>query len=259
VAAASAAGCIDDVTSFRTKVPYENTGARVERLLVLLEASATGDWYGGVQAGLTEGLSRCKVRPTILSSEPLELDPMARALETAKSVQANAVMAIVGQGARASYNDYTAERWLGFELWIVDLPSSKVVWLANAAVKMTGQGMSGRGAGVTFATSIVARLQSDGVLSGCPPQDTRPAPRADEARSVGGTRGTTGTADMASVWGTGQRVARTCEVHTTCEVREACRVPETRKGSQISIPHEEWSTQGMGTRETRKRCRRSSI
>jgi hypothetical protein len=97
-------------------------------------------------------------------------------------------MAIVGEGARASYNDYTAERWLSFELWIVDLPSSKVVWLANAAVKMTGQGMSGKGAGVTFAKNLVARLQSDGVLSGCPPQETRPAPRADEARISEGTR-----------------------------------------------------------------------
>jgi hypothetical protein len=175
-AAVAAGGCIEGVATFRSTIT-PGKAAPIERLLVLLDTGGEGDWYEGVQVGLKNGLAGCGVAPTVLVSVPLELEPVGRALETARAMGAGAVLAIVGHGATATFRDFNAERVLSFELWIVDLASRKVTWAAEADLKVTtGPWMAGKSSGAHFAASIIARLRTDGVLASCARPGT-PSPR----------------------------------------------------------------------------------
>jgi hypothetical protein len=194
-AAGILSGCVDNAPTFHSRLILRQPPA-IDRLVVLLDTGGSGDWYAGVQAGLADALGRCGIQPTVLSSDPLELEPVERALEAAKAVHATALLVIAGRGATARFTEYAGQRTLTFELWIVDLVSRKVAWVAEASLGMaTGPDLPGfssdspahvgGASGGQFATRIVAQLQADLVLTRCrrpapPPPDPSPrSPRSE--------------------------------------------------------------------------------
>lgn len=68
------------------------------------------------------------------------------------------------QYGKRQYGKNFKEMSLSFRFELFDLTLDKVTWKARAVLEVTREGTS---SGKEFASSIISRLRSDGVLKGC--------------------------------------------------------------------------------------------
>ena len=188
------AGCTPR-PSFVSRANLEES-APVERLLVI--ASLRGPIFDdddddddsdqenltrGFAVGLTSRLTSCGVRSKVLFEDPLEFHPETRIAESLRALQASAILSINTIGGTRTIGTTPSVGGLGgrrqrpnstlaIEFKLADAVSNRSFWLARSKLVLKSEDLGDPAVGVDFATDLVAKLRSDGILNGCPPPGT---------------------------------------------------------------------------------------
>lgn len=126
--------------------------------------------YHGFQAGLSSRLATCGIQSQIIEPSALELDLAGRIARATESSSSTTVLYIHAEGGSITHRGEALEGKLNFKLKIIDVTANKMLWLSTAHLDYTNSIWTNEGAsGVRFATSIVAQLRDDRVLTHCPP------------------------------------------------------------------------------------------
>jgi hypothetical protein len=196
------ASCAPVVTAINSSVDLGGT-APVERMLVFANIRSEGfsdAMYDGFEAGMTSGLERCGVRSKAVNLDFRGLED-ARKFSVWTELQPNAILVIGRAGGHATFGTdesysqalhgnrpaelsgtgWTSSR-LNYEFKLLDLKSGKVTWVAKVVLDIGG---SDDASGNGFAINIISRLQTDGVLKGCP-QEVAPPPVIPHGSYPGG-------------------------------------------------------------------------
>lgn len=146
--------------AFNSRVDLEGA-APIERLLVFTHFAREDPTYDGFQTGMTNMLERCGVGFRSLNAGSGGLEERAD-VQAAREFHPSTTLAI----ELVRHTGYgRIERRMVFELRLLDFRSGKLSWLARMEVSLQ---RGGRDSGASFAASIIARLQADGVLKTCP-------------------------------------------------------------------------------------------
>jgi hypothetical protein len=166
-------GCYTPVvkTKFESTTDLKNV-APVTRLVIFGSAGRMfgGSMNRGFEAGLTSRLATCGVATSIVHMSALDLDADARIAAVIAKFRASSVMSIATDGGlveRGLNGGLLDTLW--FKLKLLDTTSSKAAWIAQVRFEVEKNFVSNdQGVGVRFATSIIARLRDDGILTRCP-------------------------------------------------------------------------------------------
>lgn len=162
-------GCTHQQTITFTPTIRPAASWNLQRLLVFIHAGDDGKWYLGAKEGLQRALSKCDVVSMVFLAGPLQVSPIQHATQLADSIQAEAIVSILGKGATATQKKFQTDRSLVFDLWLVDRASTQVMWRANASLSLfTDLEMEDQSSGKKFGEAIIEQLRKDKVLPRCP-------------------------------------------------------------------------------------------
>jgi hypothetical protein len=144
----------------------------VQRVLVLasIKTQTFGDViYRGMEEGLQQRLSECRIASRVTHTNPMEVDPQRKLLETVADFKPDAVLTLVRTSSEATIGRGGSNGDYYFRLVLSDGSMREEYWKAMAHVRALTQNplVNERASGGYIASAIVEQMKSDGVLSTC--------------------------------------------------------------------------------------------
>ena len=165
-----AGGCTPTDTVLITRTHRSERPPSFDRLMVVVNARSIG-FSASMEKGLRDGmqhmLARCGVTarvgdPSIVEGVP-DVDLIARGGEVQLRIERSGGTIYVGETTGALQRGE-----LRFEVSLVIVPSSEIVWRADAELWITASLGGAEKAGRDLARRILTQLRIDGLLRGCP-------------------------------------------------------------------------------------------